>query len=208
MAYEIKGDIAVKRTVIADRRVDQGMNSEVITGAETLTRHSAAWQALSAAAPQDVNLPDATLLPLGWQTVIHASGASVLTVKDAGGSTVTTIIAGQAESFTCTSIGAAAGTWYNYTLEDAGVVVATRYTSTFDATTSWGAAGGGYYTIAITAATHGRGTRPTVQYLETVGSDEILVIPDQSKFVTASGDLSFRVPDDPDLRFAGKAIFI
>jgi len=211
MTYEIKGDLQVRRTLIADRRADQGLAASVITGAATLTRHSAWWQALSAAAGQDVNLPDPTASPTcpnGWTVVVQATGAADLTVKDAGTGTVKVVPAGSAYEFTLTNNGSAAGTWHVMSLEDAGTVVASRYTSPHNATTDWGSASGGYYTISVTGAVHGRGTNPMIQYYEVVGGNQIQVTPDQSSVASATGNLSFRVPDSPDLRYAGKVIFI
>jgi hypothetical protein len=208
MTYEIKGDLQVKRTIIADRRVDQGLNAAVIVGAETLVRHSANWQALSAAGAQDVNLPDATTLPEGWRVVVHANGAADLTVKDAAAGTVEVVEAGRAYEFYLIDNSAAAGTWYVNFLENADVLPASRYTLTHNAVADWGAAAGGYYSITTTAATHGRGTRPTFQFFETSGANEVEVNPDQAYIITASGNVVFRVPDAPDLRYAGKVIFV
>jgi len=206
---EIKGDLVVKRTLVADRRVDQGLNADTITGAEALSRHSAFWQSLSAVAAQNVVLPDATGLPNGWSVVVHATGAETLTVQDNDANdTVATVAPDEAKKFILTDNGDADGTWFVDQLLVPAEAAAQRYTLTHDATTDWGVAGGGYYTIATTAATHGRGTRPTVQFYETVDDDEVEVTPDRSLFATATGNHSFRVPEDPDLRYAGKAIFV
>lgn len=205
---QIKGDLTVKRTLIADRRVDNGLKASVITGAEVLTRHSAYWQSLSAAAAQDCTLPDATTLPNGWAVVVYASGASTITVKDdTAGDTIKAVPAGEAYQFVLLDNGDADGTWHVVKLDDPGEVVASRYTSTHDATTDWGAASDGYYTISITAATHGRGTSPNAEFYETDGTDQIAVMPDRV-LVAANGDVSFRVPEDPDLRYAGKVVII
>lgn len=205
---QIKGDLTVKRTLIADRRVDNGLKASVITGAEVLTRHSAYWQSLSAAAPQDCTLPDATTLPNGWAVVVYASGAEAITVKDdTTGDTIKAVPAGEAYQFVLLDNSDADGTWHVVKLDDPGEVVASRYTTTHDATTDWGAAAGGYYTITITAATHGRGTSPNTEFYETDGTDQIAVMPDRV-LVAANGDVSFRVPEDPDLRYAGKVVII
>ena len=206
--YEIKGDLQVKRTIIADRRVDQGQRTAAIVGTDTLVRHSASWQALSAAAPQNVVLPDATTCPNGWKIVIQAAGASTLTVQDNSTATVEAVTTGRAYEFYLTDNSTPAGVWYVNFLENADVLPASRYTLTHNAVADWGAAGGGYYTITTTAVTHGRGTRPTFQFFETVGANEVEVMPDQAFIVTASGDVVFRVPDTPDLRYAGKVIFV
>jgi hypothetical protein len=77
---------------------------------------------------------------------------------------------------------------------------------TFNTTTDWGSASGGYYTQTIAQTLHRRGTNPVVQIFELDGSDYVLTTPDKVWHDSTSGDVSFRVPDDPDLRFAGKVI--
>lgn len=207
---EFKGDVTVKRTLLAERRADQGLNTAVITAQEALVRHAAYWQSLSAAAVQDVVLPDATTLTEGWQIVVHSSGASTLTVKDnTTGTTIQTVATGNAYEFTCTDNSDADGTWFVNALEEAGDVTATRYSATFDATTSWGSTVGGYYTITVLRATHGV-DNPTFKLFEETGSDFKEAFADEVK-ILASGnqyDILFRVPDEPDTRFAGKYIIM
>jgi hypothetical protein len=82
-----------------------------------------------------------------------------------------------------------------------------RFTSIFDATTSWGSPSGGVYTITVTQAAHGRGNNPNVQLYELVsGNNELVNV--QSLIVNPSGDVSIQVPDTPDLRFAGTLLII
>lgn len=88
-----------------------------------------------------------------------------------------------------------------------GSTPASRYTQTFNATTDWGAASGGFYTINILQAAHTRGANPVVQILETSGPDFILINVDLVT-ISSTGDVSFRVQDVPDLRFAGKIIIV
>lgn len=77
------------------------------------------------------------------------------------------------------------------------------FESTFTATTEWGAASGGFYTITVLAATHGQGSQPSVELFELSGSDYLTVFADEVK-IASNGDVSFRVPDVPNARFAGK----
>ena len=74
----------------------------------------------------------------------------------------------------------------------------------FDATTSWSGPSGGEYSISISEVVHGQGASPQVQVFEKNGTDyeEVVV------FITvnASGDVTIKVPDTPDLRFEGKLI--
>jgi hypothetical protein len=72
-----------------------------------------------------------------------------------------------------------------------------------DATTAWGAAAGGYYTITITAATHGIATPKIMQVYETDGTDFELVQSDRQR-ILGIGDIDIRVIETPDGRFAGR----
>ena len=204
MAYEIKGDLLIKRTGIFERRADQGLRSVTITAPETLTRHSAYWQSISAETEQNVTMPDATTLPNGWAIVIHASGTAGLNVRDAAGNLLKFVEPGNAYEFTLLNNTTLEGTWYIDSLGIVGNVPAFRYVRTHNATTDWTLVED-YYTITITASTHGMGTDPVVQYYETIGTDDIEVTPDRS-LVNENGDITFRVPAEPDLRYAGKVV--
>lgn len=83
----------------------------------------------------------------------------------------------------------------------------TKYNQTFNATSDWGSPSGGFYTITILESTHSVGTSPSVEIFESDSGDFVLVNVDEVR-VNASGDVSFRVPETPDLRFAGKVIII
>jgi len=206
---EIKGDLQVCRTIDAGRRVNQGMNVETITAAEQLVINSHAWQNLSAAAAQDVILPDATTLTNGWEVVVQSSGAATLSVKTYDATTpvlLQAVPSGKAYKFTLVDNGTDEGSWYVNLLEDAELLPTARHVEAFDATTDWGAASGGIYTQTITEATHGRGTSPQVDLFEESGSDFILV--DADVKVLANGDVEITVPESPDCRFAGKAVFV
>lgn len=204
---EIKGDMRVRRTLTADRRVNQGLRTAVITALENFGVHSSWWQRLSAAAPQDAVLPDATTLPNGWKIVVEASGASAITVQDNGNNDLQEIPTGKAYEVTLLDNGTANGAWHLNYLEDSSQVVAMRYVAAFDGTTDWGTAAGGYYSQTVDQATHGRGTSPVAQVFEEDGSDFVEVHLDQKK-VLANGDVVMRVPEDPDIRFAGKLVLI
>ena len=85
--------------------------------------------------------------------------------------------------------------------------VATKYSSSFNATTDWGSPSGGYYSITILATTHGLGTTPIIEIFEDIAGVFYDVTPDEVK-MNASGDVTFRVPQSPDLRFAGKIVLV
>ena len=78
-----------------------------------------------------------------------------------------------------------------------------KYYATFNATTDWGSASGGYYTITVLAATHAVGVNPIIELFENIAGVFHDVTPDELT-VNASGDIAFRVPASPDLRFQGK----
>lgn len=206
---EIKGDLQVCRTINAGRRVNQGLKTSAITGAEQLEIHSEYWQQISAVAVQDVILPDATTLPNGWAIVVEAK-TSNLNVKTYDAVTPVlrkTVTPDRAYEFTLVDNGTEAGVWYVNFLEEADTLATARFTSTFDATTDWGVASGGYYTQTITQATHTRGTSPQVDVFEESGADFVKVELDELK-ILANGDVELRVPESPDCRFAGKVVMV
>lgn len=207
MGREIKGDLKVCRTVDA-RRVNQELNTETITGAKQLDLHSKYWQEITAAAPQDVILPDATTLQNGWETVVKGN-TSTISVKTYNAVTPVLLKAiqpGRAYKFTLISNGSAAGTWYVDFLEESDMIPSERHVETFNATTDWGSAVGGIYTQTITQSTHGRGVSPQVDLFEESGSDFLQV--EAEIKVLANGDVEIKVPETPNCRFAGKAVFI
>lgn len=205
----IKGDLQVCRSITAARRVNQGLIAKTITGAESLDLHSEWWQQLDAASAQDVILPDATTLTEGWSVVVEAV-TSTLDVKTFDSVTPVSrkeVSPGRAYQFTLTDNSTDAGVWYVNFLEEADTLPTARYTETFNATTDWGAASGGFYTLTIAQATHTRGTTPQVDVFELSGSDYIQVETDELK-VLANGDVAIRVPESPDCRFAGRAVLV
>ena len=72
-----------------------------------------------------------------------------------------------------------------------------------DATTAWGTAATGLYTITVAAATHGIVNPTIVQVYEKVGTDYDLVQVDRQR-ILANGDVAISVSDIPDGRFIGK----
>jgi hypothetical protein len=84
---------------------------------------------------------------------------------------------------------------------------AERFTQTFNATTDWGSPSGGFYTISVSAASHGKGATPMIGIYELVAAQYQLVTVDQAQ-MDGSGNISFRVTDSPDLRFAGLVLII
>lgn len=87
----------------------------------------------------------------------------------------------------------------------AGPTAPQAFVSDFDATTSWVAAAGGYYTITVDAATHGLTAPNGVQVWQNIGGDYELVTVDRLT-ITAAGDVVLRVVDVPDARFAGRVV--
>ncbi len=83
----------------------------------------------------------------------------------------------------------------------------TRYLDTFDATTDWGTAAGGVYTITTPVATHGKGTSPLVQVYETVGGANLVAAATRVS-IAADGAVSLIVSETPDGRHAGKIVIM
>jgi hypothetical protein len=211
MSLKLKGDLAVARTITAARRVDSGAESQDLSATLTLVRHSEQWHNLTAAGgPQDVVLPDATTLPLGWDVVINNVDASnALAVKD--GDTVPvlvkSVVAGRAYKFTLIDNGTAAGAWFKDYLEEADLIPTARYSATFNATTDW-TAGGSYYTRTITESTHGRGTTPSIEVEENIAGTFHRVMLDDIA-IAANGDITLQVTQSPvDARFAGRVVIV
>lgn len=209
---EVKGDLRVRRTLQVDRRADEALNSETLSGNRAIVRNDYAVLNLNPnGSNRDVTLPDATTLPLGWKIRIRNSGgANNLVVKDNGGGTLKTIAspAGTYDTvlyeFVLLTNSVAAGTWAIVELGDPGEVAASRYSAAF-VSGDWSAPSAGYRTLTVTAATHGRGTNPTVKILEDIAGDFDEVIPDRIR-INASGDVEFRIVDG--LEFDGKYIIV
>jgi hypothetical protein len=85
---------------------------------------------------------------------------------------------------------------------------AERYTSTFNATTSWGSASGGEYTITIAAATHGKGLYPAALVYEDMGAGVYELVGVNALQINSSGDVSIKVLETPDTRFAGLVLIL
>ncbi len=78
------------------------------------------------------------------------------------------------------------------------------FTQSFNATTDWGSAAGGFYTINIQASTHGKGTNILdLQVFEDDGTSFVKVNSDTLKFNKTTGQVSISVTDSPNGRFAG-----
>jgi hypothetical protein len=79
------------------------------------------------------------------------------------------------------------------------------YPKTFNATTDWGSASGGYYTITLASTAHLKGGNPMTKFYKTSGSDFEEVEPN-TVTITATGNVVFTVMETPDGRFAGKVL--
>lgn len=203
---QVKGDLTVRRTLIADRRVDQAAFTQALVADLALTRHSYAWYNLTSDAAYNVDLPAANTLPLGWSVVINNRDTSdTLTVRDNDATTIRAIIPSRAYRVTCVDNGSTAGVWHVDFLEESDTLPSTRFTASFNALGDWTGPVGGYYTRTIVAATHLRGVAPSVGVAELNGADFDSVILDNLK-VLANGDVEMRVVDDA--RFAGRVIMI
>jgi hypothetical protein len=82
---------------------------------------------------------------------------------------------------------------------------ASKYSLSFNATSSW-TLDGSEYVISISQATHNKGTNPLVEVTELVSGELVGVI--VSFNINNSGDIKIQVPSNPDLRFEGKLTII
>ena len=205
MSEVIKGDLSVLRSIQAGRRSNQTAYGQALIGTLALDKDAYAWYNLTAAAPQDVVLPDAQTLTVGWTVVVYNKDTTnTITVKDGGaGATIKAVVAGRAYRFTVTDTSSAAGAWHKDFLEEADLLPAERYSTTFNATSDWGSPSAGYYTWTLTQATHLMGTNPMFIIEELDGSDYNEVRCDQAKAL-ANGDIALRVTQVPDGRFVGR----
>jgi hypothetical protein len=83
---------------------------------------------------------------------------------------------------------------------------ATPFTLTFNAAVDWGAASGGFYSIAIPQSTHDKSIEPLVQLYELVSGDYEQV--DAEIVISIAGDVTIKVTDNIDARFAGKVVIL
>jgi len=205
---KILGTLKVLLSTFAQRFIPS-LIAETISSAKQLEVHSEHWQRLTAAAAQDVILPDATSLEPRWSVVIESVGAGTLTVKNGTATPVAVqaVQTGQAFEFTLLDNSSDAGEWHINLLESSTSEPSERYIHTFNAITDWGSAVGGFYSLKITAATHERGTAPQVQVFEERGVDFAQVIPHDVE-VAANGDVTIQVSESPDGRIAGRMVMV
>jgi hypothetical protein len=217
---EVKGDLWVRRTGIFDRRADQGLHAEALSGNRTVVRHDYHWLALNGgAAGRDVTLPDATTLPLGWRIVIQNTGTTdVLSLKDNGGGALSQVgFVGQTATPVCVEAvlygnASAPGQWFLIDMSDFDVetVVAGKFVANF-VVADWPVAVSGYQSITpvevagLGVATHTRGAHPVYIVQEKIGSDFDRTICDRER-MGATGDLALRIVDG--IAFDGRVIFV
>lgn len=80
------------------------------------------------------------------------------------------------------------------------------FTQSFNATSSWGAPSGGFYSLVIPQTTHEKSISPIVQLYELVVGDFEQV--EAEIIVSPAGDVTIRVTETIDTRFAGKVVII
>lgn len=93
----------------------------------------------------------------------------------------------------------------NLDFTGAGSTQNPNYQNTFNATTDWGSPSGGFYSLSIPNAAHGKGLNPVVQVYELNGTDYELVTVAVS-IDSATGNVVIGVVESPDARFEGKII--
>lgn len=211
MSYQIQGDLLIKRSGTAERRMNQGLSRETLTSQRDVVVNDYAWLDISNASTQDVVLPDATTLMNGWEIVVSTQAGSAASVNVMHYDAVTpvllrNIVSDRAYRFTLRDNGTAAGVWHVDFLEEADKIPVERYVDSFNATSDWSGPSAGYYTRTITEATHGRGTTPMVMVQNGTNPGVNLTVDELS--IASTGNTTIKVPSSPDLRFAGRIIFV
>lgn len=79
-----------------------------------------------------------------------------------------------------------------------------KYVQTFNATTDWGTASGGVYTITVASGTHGK-AYPNIRVEELISTDYFRAFVDD-EIVRSTGNVEIKVSQTPDGRFAGRVI--
>lgn len=69
------------------------------------------WTGADTASTEDIIMPDATTVTLGYKYQIYNSSAGVITGKDAGNNTLITILAGESSTFICKDTTTSTGQW-------------------------------------------------------------------------------------------------
>jgi hypothetical protein len=215
---KVRGDLDVCRTVTS-KRTDEALVDETLTANRQIVRHEAHWMLLDGGvADREVELPDATTLPEGWQIVVQNDGSTnVINVREYNATSYTGAIqdtlsaGGIACEFTLLDNSTAAGTWYVNCLESPDNLVAVKYCATFT-TGDFQAASGGYQILdsgdiaGLGASTHGRGTSPIYILQEDVGGGDFdRVLADRER-MNSSGDLEIRVAEG--CTFDGRVCFV
>ena len=180
--------------------------AKTISATEIIDSRSVFWQNLSAASAQDIVLPDATTLPNGWSRVFKSSGASTLNVKTYHATTpvlLQAILASAVWQFVLTDNATSAGVWERVLLPNTAQQAAARYTEEFNDTTDWGSPLGGFYTRTILAATHQMGQYPDAKAWYNNGLSYEAGTLSDILLDKATGNITLRVSDIPDNRFAG-----
>lgn len=204
----VRNDILTSGLVIAPNLFSQ-LQSKTITATETLIARSIGTQFISAAAAQDVVLPDATtsgMIP-GWLMVIKNTGAAALTVKANGGGVLKAITSGVTCYFVLVTNATAAGTWH-FHCEG----VNPRFATTFVIADFAGPTDDSY-TYTVAATTHLMGATPMVQVFDSNG-----IRVDTGIEVNGSGDVELKVTDSAfydlsgtlqtDGRFDGRIVLV
>ena len=212
--YEItfNGEAGVG-TQLYSRSIQTGFTIEVLAASRTIdAKNDFQRLYLSCATNQDAILPDAQTLENGWSKEIECAldstgGVLVKTYDLTTPALLKTLAPEAAIKVTLLDNSTAAGVWTVDYIQKTTNVIAERFIYGFNATTNWGTASNGYYTIEVTAVTHGMGSNPNPKLQKTVNAKYRDTFPDGGGCETdASGNITFKVPESPDLRFAGRLI--
>jgi len=163
-------DTSFKRIVNAERRVNQGLFDVDITANYTLEAYSHDFLSVtnSAATTLNINLPDATTLPLGFDLKVRLVSGLSIGVVPSGGVSLKAIESGKTYGFRLLENSTAAGTWLIYSVGiDADFVVA--YVKNFNATSDW-TDETSHWSVSVPATEHFLGTQPLTKVYELIST--------------------------------------
>lgn len=211
---EVKGDLRVRRTLVADNRADQGMSSEALSATRTVVRHDYKYLNLDPnGANRNVDLPDATTLPLGWEIFIrHSGSANSLVVRNGAASPSTiktiTVPAPTQESrfyqFLLIDNATDGGQWQIVELNDPSRNVVTFVTGDWPAPVSGKSTLTGAQVSGLYATNHGKGAFPLVEIQEDVGGGYFETVILDAIRISTSGDIELVVSQNAT--FSGRVI--
>ena len=103
--------LTVTGNIYSNNNVAAGATTATAAGTTTLTVTSAAIQQFTGSTTQNVVLPSASTLTVGFQFQIYNRSTGNVTVKDGSSTNLQVMAGGTQATYTCLNIGTTAGTW-------------------------------------------------------------------------------------------------